>query len=318
MHRIILDTDLAMGAPGSDIDDGFALALATAEPGITVEAVTTVNGNTDVESATALSLELLTRLGTPAVPVYKGAAAPLTRPDKKRKPRPEVMRDYGSRAPAEGHAAVEIARRVTAEPRELTLVGIGPLTNLATALSLEPGLGDAVKEIVMMGGVFQGQTGQGGMPGEFNVWTDPEAAEAVLHSGAPLRFVGLDVTLKVRLTRAHAAWLAAPSHGGFGIFAGDAASAWIDHMHAGFPGDPLLEQSCAMHDPLAVAVVAHPEFVTWRPAHVAVVTGDGMARGVTVTDLLNSADPREPNCQIAVDVDAGRFMTYFLDAIGGL
>lgn len=318
MNRIILDTDLAMGAVGSDIDDGFALAVATADPDITVDAVTTVAGNTDVESATVLSVELLKRLDTPGVPVYKGCATPLTRPDRKRRPRPEVMRDYGSHTPAEGHAAVEIARRVTAEPGELTLVGIGPLTNLATALALEPGLGASVREIVMMGGVFTGQTGQAGMPGEFNIWNDPEAADAVLRSGAPLRFVGLDVTLKVRLTRAHAARLASAPAGSFGNFAGAAASAWIDHMHHDFPGDPLLEQSCAMHDPLAVAVVAHPEFVTWRPAHVAVVTGDHLARGVMVTDLLDGVNAPEPNCQIAVDVDAGRFMAYFLDAVGGL
>lgn len=317
MHRIILDTDLGMGAVGSDIDDGFALALATADPDITVEAVTTVNGNTDVESATLLSVDLLRRLGTPQVPVYKGAATPLTRPDKKRQPRPDVLRDYGSGVPAPGYAAAQLARRVMAEPGELTIVGIGPLTNLATAMALEPGLPGAVREIVMMGGVFTGQTGQAGMPGEFNIWIDPEAAEAVLHSGAPLRFVGLDVTLKVRLTRAHAARLAGGPAGSFSSFAGQAASAWIDHMHADFPGDALLDQSCAMHDPLAVAVVAHPELVTWRPAHVAVVTGDGVARGVTVTDLLTGVRPPQANCQIATDVDVDAFMSYFVDTIGG-
>ena len=318
MHRVILDTDLGMGAPGSDIDDGFALALLTAEPDVTVEAVTTVAGNTDVESATLLSLELLRRLGTPDVPVYKGAATPLTRPDKTREMRHDVVRDYGSHVPAAGYAAVELAHRVTAEPGELTLVAIGPLTNVATALALEPGFAAAVKEIVVMGGVFQGQTGQGGMPGEFNLWKDPEAAEAVLHSGAPLRFVGLDVTLKVRLTRAHAAQLSAAPPETFSSFAGDATSAWIDHMNADFPGDPLLSQSCALHDPLAAAVVAHPELVTWRPAHVAVVTGDGIARGVAVTDLLEGATPPAANCQIAVDVDVDGFLTYFLGLVRGL
>ena len=81
MQRIILDTDLAMGAPGSDVDDGFALALAHADPDISLEMITTVNGNTDVESATILSAELVRRLGITGVPIIKGAAASFTHPD---------------------------------------------------------------------------------------------------------------------------------------------------------------------------------------------------------------------------------------------
>jgi purine nucleosidase len=73
-----------------------------------------------------------------------------------------------------------------------------------------------------------------------------------------------------------------------------------------------------MHDPLAVAVVTHPEYVTWRPAHVSVVTGDGIARGVMVTDLLTSVDAPAPNCTIATDVDVVAFTGYFLDAIRSL
>ena len=75
MIRIVLDTDLGMGEPGSEIDDGFALALAIADPDIKLELVTTVNGNTDVETATLLSLELLDRIGSSDIPVVKGAAA---------------------------------------------------------------------------------------------------------------------------------------------------------------------------------------------------------------------------------------------------
>lgn len=315
MQRILLDTDLAMGAPGSDIDDGFALALALAEPGIAVEAVTTVNGNTDVQSATWLTLELLHRLGRTDIPVHKGAASPLTRPDAIRFPEPGIADRYGFRTPAAGHASLTLSERLSAEPGEITLVGIGPLTNIATALSLDPGLAAAAKEIVVMGGVFQGQTGQGSMPGEFNIWTDPEAAEAVLRCGAHLRFVGLDVTRMVRLTRAQAVRLGQAPADSFRRFAAESAIAWMDHLHARFPGDPAAAGSCAMHDPLAVAVVSHPELVTWRPAHVKVVTGDSLARGVMVTDLLESEDPPEPNCQIAVSVDADAFVDYFLGAL---
>lgn len=113
-RRIILDTDLAMGAPGSDIDDGFALALALADPGIVVDLVTTVGGNSDVVTSTRLARELLEVLGRGDVPVVQGA-------------------------PADEAAAAEIVRRVRAEPGELTVVAIGPLTNVARALALDPG-----------------------------------------------------------------------------------------------------------------------------------------------------------------------------------
>jgi purine nucleosidase len=73
-----------------------------------------------------------------------------------------------------------------------------------------------------------------------------------------------------------------------------------------------------MHDPLAVGVVAHPEFVTWQDAHVSIVTGDGIARGVMVTDLLDSENPPQPNCQIATAVDSDGFMEHFLTAVTSL
>ena len=124
--RVILDTDLAMGAPGSDIDDGFALAMAVADPMLRLELVTTVGGNTDVATATTLSRRLLGTLGYPEVPVVQGAPGPLDprwrRPD----------RAVSAAAPPAGgagdrHAAAELAARVLAEPGEITVVAIGPL-----------------------------------------------------------------------------------------------------------------------------------------------------------------------------------------------
>jgi purine nucleosidase len=315
--RVILDTDLAMGAPGSDIDDGFALALAIADPSIDLELVTTVNGNTDVESATLLTLELLARLGREDIPVVRGAAAPLLRPDLARSASEQVRSRYGSRAPVPGHAAVEIVRRVMASPGEITLVAIGPLTNLAAALALEPRLATAVREIVVMGGVFLAHTNHQVMPGEFNIWVDPEAASAVLHSGARLRFVGLDVTLQVRMSREDGQRLV-DSGRPFARFAGECTLAWIDHLRDTNPGDPAAAGSCAMHDPLALAAVSQPGLLTWRDAHVGVVTGPSIARGVTVADLLTSASPPEPNCRIAVGVDVAAFTELFVARISQL
>src|SRR4051794_2426723 len=204
MPRIILDTDLAMGAPGSDIDDGFALALAHADPEIELELITTVNGNTDVDSATILTGGLAGRRGVRA-PIVRGAAASPAHPETARTPAENVaaLRD-SVLPPTSGYAAVEIVKHVLANPGEITIVAIGPLTNVAAALVVDRRLATAVKEIVIMGGMFFGTMPDRTMPGEFNVWMDPEAALAVLRCGAPQRWVGLDVTLQVRLTREHA------------------------------------------------------------------------------------------------------------------
>jgi purine nucleosidase len=290
-RRIILDTDLAMGAPGSDIDDGFALALALADPGIVVDLVTTVGGNSDVVTSTRLTRELLEVLGRSDVPVVQGATA-----------------DEG--------AAAEIVRRVRAEPGELTIVAIGPLTNLARALELDPEVALAAREIVVMGGVFLEQTNVAAMPGEYNFWCDPDAAQAVMESGARLRLVGLDVTRRVRLTRADADELA--RGGEFGRIAAAATHGWIDFQERVKPHEELEQGSCALHDPLAVAVVTRPDLVTWTDAHVAVETAGRFTRGVAVADLLMWENPPTPNCRIATAVDAEAFGTLFVERMAGL
>lgn len=315
MRRIILDTDLAMGAPGSDIDDGFALALVHADPDLRLDLITTVNGNTDVESATILTGELARRLDLGDVPIVRGAAAAFTHPEVRRTPSEAVRAlEPGARPAAEGYAAVEIARHVMANPGEITIVAIGPLTNVAAAILLEPRLAANVAEIVIMGGIFFGTMPDRSMPGEFNVWVDPEAAAAVLRSGAPLRWVGLDVTLQVRLTRADAERMRSAGTP-FAPFAGESTLAWIEHTARVEGGDG---ESCAMHDPLAVAVVTHPELVTFVDAHVSVVTGDGQARGVMITDLLRSEHPPVANCRVAASVDVPAFTEHFLSLVGGL
>ena len=305
VRRVVLDTDLGMGQPGSDIDDGFALALALADPGIAVDLVTTVGGNSDVDTSTRLTRELLVRLDRPDVPVVGGAAVPL-------RGRRAGLGDH--RAP---YAAPAIVEHITSSPGEITLVAIGPLTNVALALLLEPALARDVREIVVMGGVYLEHTNLAAMPGEYNIWCDPEAAAVVLGSGAPLRFVGLDVTRQVRLTRDDATAMAG-SGSEFGAFAGECATGWIDHHGAANPGDPLEQDSCALHDPLAVAVVTRPDLVTWRPAFVAVETAGRVTRGVMVADLLASADPPSPNCEIATAVDAAAFRTLFFQRLASL
>lgn len=318
MRRIILDTDLGMGRQGADIDDGFALALALAEPELEVELVCTVNGNTDVDNATRLTIELLARLGRPDVPVARGAEAPLVRPWPRSVPGTAPF--YPPNTEKSGdpqHAAVQIVQRVMAEPGELTLVAIGPLTNVALALMLEPRVATSVVEIIAMGGVFLEQTNVAARPGEFNLWVDPDAAAVVLASGAPLRFVGLDVTRRVRLSREDAAQMAVAGSE-FTRFAATCTQDWIDHLERTTPGDEEARGSCALHDPLAVAVICSPDLVIWRRAHVAVETASDRTRGVVIADLLEGHEPPPANCSIATDVDVSAFTAMFLSRMHAL
>ena len=305
-RRVLLDTDLAMGAPGSDIDDGFALALALADPEIDLELVTTVGGNTDVDTATALSGQLLERLGRPDIPVVRGSGGPLRGGGRR-----------GTAGAPRAHAAVEIAERVLAAPGELTLVAIGPLTNVALALLLAPDVAGSLREIVIMGGGYLRHTNIAAMVGEFNVWCDPEAAAVVFGAGAPLRCVGMDVTTRVRLTDADAARMAAGGRP-FGAFAGAATREWIAHWDRTNPGAIDQHGSCALHDPLAVAAVTHPELLTWRPAHVTVETQGRHTRGITVADLLTLENPTPANCEIATDVDVDGFRELFVSRVADL
>jgi purine nucleosidase len=319
VQRLLLDTDLAMGSPGSDIDDGFALALALADPGLAVELVTTVNGNTDVDTATRLTLEILERLGRPEVPVARGSSAPLLRGSPRSPEGAEPVLPPGVDASGRdvAHAARHLVERVMAEPGRLTIVAIGPLTNVALALALEPRLATAVREVVVMGGVYLGHTNVAAMPGEFNFWVDPEAAAMVLASGAPLRLVGLDVTRQVRLTVQDASRLR-EAGGRFGSFAADCTDEWIAHLRRTVPGDEREHDSCALHDPLAVAAVNHPELLTWSDAHVRVETAGEHTRGVAVADLLTTEPAPRPNCRIAVGVDVEAFRTHLLEHLASL
>ncbi|CAK7231040.1 hypothetical protein SCUCBS95973_007778 [Sporothrix curviconia] len=173
---------------------------------------------------------------------------------------------------------------------------------------MEPRLAAALKELVTMGGLFFGTMYSWNKPGEFNVFTDPEAARAVLRSGAAQRWIGLDVTLQVRMTTADADALKSVAYeASFSRFAGEAAATYIAYQTQRFPGRLPRMTSVPMHDPLAVAVVSRPELCLYKELAVNIETGEG--------EIPN---PPAPNCRVAVGVNADAFRERFLSFIKGL
>ena len=314
---LIIDTDLSMGELGSEIDDGFALAVAVAEPRIELLAVTCVHGNTDVETVSALTGDFLRRAGREDIPVHPGAAVPLRRvPRSSAVATPSASAAHDELLAANGAAADSLDRLVRERPGEVTVLAIGPLTNIAEAFVRSPELVPLIRELVVMGGVFQAQTGRADLPGEFNVWIDPDALAIVLRSGVKLRMVGLDVTERIRFSRAAAHALAGVR--GLAGELGRFTEAWIDRTRARRPGDSRLEGGCALHDPLAFCAVVEPDLFAWRPAFLQVETVSDLTRGVVIADLLAGAHPPEPNALIAVDIDVDAAIRFVTDSLGAL
>jgi len=286
---IILDVD-------TGTDDALALAYATSKPGIELVAVTTVAGNIGVDKATKNTLDVLDWLGSADVPVHRGASRPLVRPHRDATyfhdegglggaMLPASHRDIG---PDRGPAA--IIRLATQRPGELTLVCVGPLTNLAIALNVEPRITELLHAVVLMGGAYN-VPGNVTSEAEFNILVDPEAAEQVF--AAPFReitAVGLDVTEQVTISRAD--WNAAHANA-------DLPPSALILMEVGkFAFTVLNREHFALHDPLAVAVALDPTLIQVEQAAIVVeaeeplrgktrIVGPGMVR---VAVAVNAAD----------------------------
>jgi purine nucleosidase len=190
MKRLIIDTDT-----GSD--DAVALLMAFRSPLCRVEAITTVAGNVGLEQATRNALFTMEFCGAD-VPVYKGLARPLLRPHRDAK---SVHGDDGmgnmhfpppSTEPGDEHAVDALIRIIRANPGELTLVTLGPLSNVATALLRDPGIAPLVQETVIMGGAAN-VIGNSTPSAEFNIWQDPEAARIVFQSGMNTLMCGIEL-----------------------------------------------------------------------------------------------------------------------------
>jgi len=265
---VILDTD-----PG--VDDALALLYLRARPELRLLAITTVFGNADVEATTRNALWLRARLGL-AAPIHRGAAAPLNRP---RGPSPvHVHGENGLGGidlsgfelpqPDSGAAHERIVDLVRAHPGAVTIMAIGPLTNLALALRAAPDIASLVAGVTVMGGAFGGDGRSGNVTpfAEANIHNDPEAAAEVLAASWPVTLVPLDATMSCVLSDAAARDLA--EHGGdAGRLAHDVTRGYAEAYarHEGLDG-------CVLHDVAALVSLMKPQVFTLRAAPVSVAT----------------------------------------------
>jgi pyrimidine-specific ribonucleoside hydrolase len=305
--RVLLDCD-----PG--LDDALALLLLLASPELELAGVTTVAGNQTIEKTTENALKVLELAGRGDVPVAAGAAGPLAGE--------LVLADdaHGetglgnlvlpepSAYPVDRPAVNFLAERLLEVGDAMTLVAIGPLTNIALLLALRAEAAGRIERLVLMGGAIR----EGNMTpsAEFNVWTDPEAAARVFAAGLDVTMVGLDVTNRSVLTRADAARLRAA--GTIGTAAAEMLDFYLDYYEEAYAhgGAPI-------HDALAVAHLLRPDVLTLDRRHVEIEL-TGICRGRTVVDMRQRTTLPDPNAHVAVDVDVEAFRELLVSRLTSL
>jgi purine nucleosidase len=306
--RIIIDTD-----PG--IDDSLTFLLALASPEIQLEALTTTQGNVTVEKATRNALSVLELGHASHIPVAKGSEFPLVQPlrasayvhgesgiGNSKLPEPKTK-------PVSKHAVDYLIERVLAEPGEISIFPIGPLTNLAMAIRKEPRFAKAVKELVIMGGAILDH-GNVTPLAEFNIYVDPHAAHIVFHSGIPITLIPLDVTHKCLFLQKHVDRLMQmPSP--ISRFIRDALQVYLKFsFDLGYAGS-------ALHDPLTLATVIAPELLTLKEYYVDVDISGGVSMGKTFADILNLTK-KPANMRVAMGVRGEDFVELFVQRMEAL
>jgi inosine-uridine nucleoside N-ribohydrolase len=321
-RRVIIDTD-----PG--VDDAMAILLALNSPELKVEALTVVPGNVDGRQGLENGLKIVSLAGRCDVAVAGGAKHPLNQ---------KLITAQFWHGP-NGLAGVELpASKCSADsrfgpdliietvhkyPHEVTLIPVGPLTNIALAVSKDPSIAGLVKDIVIMGGSISGGNVDGAA--EANIYNDPEAASIVFKAGWTVTMVGSDVGERTIITRKHLADLQA-QHGPESDFIAKLADFYITRSEkSGYSG-------AAMYDPLAVATVIDPSLVTLKEMHVDVETKGEFTRGETVANRMGSNENNvlhgdhyeiegvielKPNARVCLASDAKRFLQLFTSRIKG-
>jgi inosine-uridine nucleoside N-ribohydrolase len=318
--KIILDTD-----PGTD--DALALMLALNSPELDVRAVTVVPGNVTAAMGLENALRMVSLANRCDIPVAAGAQHPLfqkliTAEFWHGKNGLANIELPPSKCKVDGHFGPDlIIQLVHASPHEITLVPVGPLTNIALALEKDPSIVGLVKEVILMGGSISG--GNVNAAAEANIYNDPEAAQIVLQAGWPLTMVGLEVGDKALFTRKYLNELG-QTHGPVNDFIYSVTKFLVDLSATfGSPGSP-------MYDPSAVAVAIDATLVKVQEMHVDVETRGEFTRGETVANrrnevernvlrgdryVIEGVDKVKPNARVCVDVDAGRFLELFVSRI---
>lgn len=305
---VIIDTD-----PG--IDDALAIMLALASPELDVRALTSVGGNTGLANTTENALRLLHLCGRDDIPVGAGADVPLVRRDSKADATTHgadgfggVQLDPAPRGVDPRGAVRLLADVVTGSDSPVTLIALGPLTNVAALIAAHPDVAARLERIVLMGG---GARVLGNMTptAEFNIWYDPEAAARVFAAGIPITMVGLDVTHMALTSPGDWDRLRRPGTGKVAAAVLGMVDFYTEYHRARLGTD-----STAQHDSLAVAAVVRPELLTTVSAHVDVEYVGTLTRGMTVVDLDHVGD-QPPTADVGVDVDTVAFNTLLIDRV---
>ena len=322
--RLLIDTDPAMGTLGGDPEDSFAIMLAINSPEVNVEGITIVQGNVPAEKGYSNVSHLLTLLDRKDSPLRRGCQRPLNAESsvqvkwlEQRYSAIQITEMLDPQGP-DADAVGFMVDLVLSNPGEITLLTIGPLTNVATAIAQSAGFAAAVKDIVMMGGTAA-CAGNISPAAEFNFWQDPEAADIVFNSGAPLTMVGLDVCHQTHLYPKDVDE-AAKGGTALGRFVKESTAPWFQVM-SGSGGSEALH----LYDSLAAAVVIEPDIITTEDSHVAIETGDGPAEGMSVSyhKAFQRIVFQRPNinAKVATEVNIDRFNSLFqervLDRIAG-
>lgn len=307
--RVIIDTD-----PGLDDTAAILFTLACPER-VTVELVTTVFGNTTIEDVTRNALAILEVAGRADIPVYRGAARPLLR-----EPRyaPHIhssdglgglagqFQPRGSVQP--GAAAEKIVEHIMASPGEITLIALGPLTNVALALHLEPRIATAVRQIVLMGGAVH-VPGNASPVASANMLNDPDAAAVVYNSGAPLVQAGLDVARPTVIGPEFLARIAAADSAPARMLS-KVAEANIASYRISI-GD---EGGARFNDLPTVAYVIEPSLYRVERYSVLIETTGTYTTGMTVVDWRGQFG-RPANTDVLLSIDAPRLVELFTERL---
>jgi purine nucleosidase len=312
---ILIDTD-----PG--VDDALALVFAAACPELEVVAVTTVAGNVSLEQATSNATRLLPVAWGDAAPppIYRGEsgagiAAHHVHGSDGLGGATHLTDAHGKELYPSASATVEpdapgaILRLLRARPDEITVVALGPLTNLARAWERDPEALRLAREIVVMGGAFC-EPGNVTPAAEFNIHADPAAAAIIAGAGLPLRWVPLDVTHRCLLRQEH---LDALPDTHRARFVRDITAEYIAHHHSGYA-----EVACILHDPVAIAAALWPELFRTERTRVEVETAGRLTLGATVADLRAPAYRTWglANAEVCLGVDADTVVRRIAERLG--